>query len=172
MKYAVAYRTKWASGKWDETPKAVMTKGGRNLDLLLEKIHTDETLKLEEIRVYDSTTMNLPEWLGDESDRGMARTTYLYQEYNDGEAYGEEINKTYMNRDNAKKHLLRRFFSWCRSEFNEEPEDIEEFLEMRGMEDITVEWNEVSFVYGDDKYWWRIKESVTSDEDPLLKANV
>ena len=174
--YAVAYKVKWASGNWDDTPRAVRVLNGHDLDLILEKIRTEDTLMLHEIREYDPMTMFLPIWKDGADDRHVKRTIYLYQEYREDYAYGEELNLTFMDHDNAEEKMKENFMEFCDDEFGERPKSddnkvIEEFLEDMKMDEITVTDDEISFLInmGDDKVWFRITETITEDEDPIIE---
>ena len=77
---------------------------------------------------------------------------YVYKEYSDWSAYGEEYIKVFRSYIDAKNHLSDRFCSQT------EADSIEAYKECNEMEEDTIEEDYISITTGNGCMFWVIEE--------------
>jgi len=85
---------------------------------------------------------------------GKAMTVYIYKEYNDSEAYGEEIVKVFSTQGDAMKTLKKRVEEHYGIPFNEIPSNRDIF----NKEEDSFSDTYVSITDGSGSCFWVVEE--------------
>ena len=93
---------------------------------------------------------------------------YVYKEFCDCEAYGEEIIKVYESKEDALKKLRNRVEEYCECPF----EDIPTKFDLDD-DDLTLREDYVSMYVGKGYAFWIVEEkTVIPDSCPLIPLNL